>query len=67
MTTDALPQAPIQHAPAHADHCLTHLVSPLWQSAVAVPVRFGEAAYPRRPEVLPADRAGVSPFKPPCA
>ena len=64
---DATTQAPIQHAPAHADHCLTHLVSTLPQAAVIVPVVFGEAAYPRRVEVRPADRAGASPFKPPCA
>ena len=65
--SDATSQAPVQHAPAHADHCLTHLVSTLAQAAVVVPVLFGEAAYPRSAEVLPADRAGVSPFKPPCA
>jgi hypothetical protein len=65
--SDASSQAPIQHAPAHADHCLTHLVSTLAQVAVVVPIQFEEAVYPRRAEVLPPDRAGVSPFKPPCA
>jgi hypothetical protein len=64
---DAAPQAPVQHAPPHADHCLTHLVSTPGQTAVVVPVPFGEAVYPRRAEVPPADRAGASPFKPPCA
>ncbi len=63
--SDATTQAPT--APAHADHCLTHLVSSLTQAAVVVPIEFSEAAYPRRAEFLPADRAGVSPFKPPCA
>jgi hypothetical protein len=65
--SDATTQAPTPHAPAHADHCLTHLVSSLTQAAVVVPIEFSEAAYPRRAEVLPADRAGASPFKPPCA
>jgi hypothetical protein len=66
-TPDGVPQAPAQHAPQHADHCLTHLVSALTPSAMVVSLLFGEAAYPRRAEVRPADRAGVSPFKPPCA
>jgi hypothetical protein len=65
--TDAASGVPIQHAPPHADHCLTHLASTLWQPAVSVPVEFGETAYPGRAEVPPADRAGGLPFKPPCA
>jgi hypothetical protein len=65
-SADTVSQAPIQQAPPHADHCLTHLASMLWQSTVSEPVQFGETAYPRRAEVRPADRAGASPFKPPC-
>ena len=65
--SDATPQAPLQHPPAHADHCLTHLVYALTPVTVVVPIEFGDAAYPGRAEVPPADRAGVSPFKPPCA
>lgn len=65
--TDNGPQVP-QQAPLHSDHCLTHLVSDIRQvPAVAVPIRFADAAYACLVEIGPPGHTGNSPFKPPRA
>ena len=66
VTTDTALNAPPQHAPAHSDHCLTHLVSQPWQAPAVVPAQFGGTVYLFNAEAVPAGLDGVSPFKPPC-
>jgi hypothetical protein len=61
------PKAPVQQAPVHDDHCLTHLVAWNVQEPVISPAVFGGSAYNVRDDVQPAGLAARSPFKPPRA
>jgi hypothetical protein len=59
--------APAQQAPAHGDHCLTHLNVTATQERVSIPIAFAGSAYFVRDETVPAAMGGLAPFKPPCA
>jgi hypothetical protein len=62
-----LDKAPVQHPPAHTDHCLTHLVAQLSQEAAAAQVEFGGMAYLFCDQTLPTPLTLRGPFKPPRA